>query len=207
MKIKKSAVVKSTKTVPTSKATASKTAATTPPAKTKAKGTVIEAADKKEPRVGVNFGKRTQMRVMAFQDLTFAENDAKVRPTLGGPGFRTDEELAQEWRSEFPQSRAVQNGRITADMVRAVRHLYNSGTGGHGTPGTRHASTPYVIQDGKRVTSAYVRTRTVKADKAETTPAAPSVEAKTAARKGAVLVAAKVGKAKAAGGKRKGRAA
>src|SRR3712207_1100426 len=77
------------------------------------------APEAKEPtRTGVNIGKTTGMRVMAFQDHTFARND--------DPKFRrTDEEIAQDWRNEFPESRAVKTGRITADMVRAVRQLYN----------------------------------------------------------------------------------
>ena len=65
---------------------------------------------------------------MQDQDHTLAINDRPDRRL-------TDEELAADWCQEFPNSRAVKNGRITAEMVRTVRHLFNNGTGDHGTPG------------------------------------------------------------------------
>ena len=139
------------------------------------------AAQKKEDNTekkatGTNLGLRSGLRVMAFQDETFAQNDLAIRRApLSGPGRRTDEELAKEWCAEFPNSRAVKNGRITADMVRAVRHLYNNGTGGHGTEGKTHDSRPYVIQGKDRVVSEYVRTRKPDSDK----PATAAVPVKT----------------------------
>lgn len=158
--------------------------AKTPTAAPEAKVSKAQPAEPK--RTGVNRGLKSGLRIMEFQDRTFAENDQKVRPTLGGTGFRTDEELAKEWCAEFPQSLAVTRGRITADMVRAVRHLYNNGTGGHGTVGKKHESQAYSAEGNKRVPVAYVRTRTAPAVKA-----AEPVEAPVAAKRKAVLVKAK----------------
>lgn len=201
MKIKKSAVVS-----PTTKATTSAKAATSPkgkaskavakPGVTAQKQSASEAPAKEKvvAKPSINIGKRG-FRIMEFQDLTFAENDAKVRPTLGGPGFRTDEELAQEWRDEYPNSRAVRNGRITADMVRAVRNLYNSGTAGHGTPGVKHESKPYFLDGTKRVAREPERkpravAATAKAAAPTAQPAAPAA----VARKQAVVVSPKTAK-------------
>lgn len=144
-----------------------------------AKGAVAAAKEKAEPvqerRAGINRAKSNGMRVMEYQDHTFAVNDQ--------PGRRlTDEELAADWRANFPESRAVKNGRITADMVRAVRHLYNSGTGGHGTAGQRHESQPYELRDGKRVVIEYTRR------KAETPVIAPTAT-KAVGKTGAPKVA------------------
>ena len=101
-----------------------------PAAPVKGKRAPKAAEAKPEVRSGINIGKTSGMRVMAFQDHTFAVND--------GPKARfTNEELAAIWRAEFPQSRAVLNGRITAEMVAAARVIYNAGTNGHGTPESR----------------------------------------------------------------------
>lgn len=150
----------------------------------KAKVKAAQGADEAAPaRVGVNIGKTTQMRIMAFQDHTFAVNDQTDKRL-------TDEELAKLWCAEFPDSRAVKNGRITADMVRAVRRLYNSGTGGHGTAGETHESQPYIMQDGKRVQTKYARARVIGEPKAaaattDKTPAPTQAPAAATVAKGA----------------------
>lgn len=149
MKLKKKIIVAS---VTKDKAV---TAATTASVK-KTKPVVVAPPAAAEPRNGVNIGKTSGLRVMAFQDLTLTRNDE--------PKYRlTDTELAALWRAEFPNSRAVQNGRIDESIVRGVRNLFNQGTGGHGTPGQTHQSKPYVMQDGKRVGSTYVRAKKVAA--------------------------------------------
>lgn len=141
-----------------------------------------------EPRSGINTGKTSGMRVMAYQDFTLARNDK--------PEFRlTDEELAADWRREFPESRAVKAGRITEVIVRGVRNLFNQGTGGHGTPGQTQSSQPWVIVNGKRVQSAYTRARKPEAETAEATPA--KAASKSVAKK-PVVVAHRKAKSKAA---------
>lgn len=127
----------------------------------KAKGKTEEKVEAKKPAAGgVNTGAKSGMRVMAYQDHTFAINDRPDRRL-------TNEELAADWRAEFPNSRAVKNGRITAEMVQAVRNLYNNGTGDHGTVGVKNDSKPYVIVDGKRVQTEAVRKAKTAAPKAD----------------------------------------
>lgn len=168
-------------------APSTKTATAAPKAQTKAqnakadaKGKIAEAKTKAKPvadeaktaaRVGVNIGASSGMRIMAYQDHTFEINDQPSRRL-------TDEQLAADWRKEFPNSRAVQNGRITADMVRAVRRLYNAGTGGHGTPGTEHNSHPYFVQDGKVVKGVYTRARKEAAEVSTPQPRAEAADKK-----------------------------
>lgn len=133
----------------------------------------------KATRNGVNIGKRSGLRVMAYQDHTLAINDDPKRRL-------TDTELAADWRAEFPNSRAVQNGRITEVIVRGVRNLFNQGTGGHGTAGKVQSSKPYVAQDGKRVISEYVRAKKVVTAEPEAAPATAKV-AKTVKVQGKVV--------------------
>jgi len=132
----------------------------------KAKGTPAKKAAEAKPEVrsGINIGRTSGMRVMAFQDWTFKVNDQKDKRF-------TNEELAAIWCREFPESRAVKNGRITPEMVAAVRVIFNSGTNGHGTPGVRQDSQPYVKDaKGQRIkTTVTPRVRKV----AEAAPAAP----------------------------------
>lgn len=164
------------------------TPASTSAGKAPAKAKTTDKTDKAEAKPkpvssGVNIGKTTGMRVMAFQDMTLARNDE--------PKFRlTDTELAKLWRDEFPQSRAVLNGRIDENIVRGVRNLYNQGMQGHGTMGVVHESRPYVIQDGKRVSVEYTRARKSK-DEVDIAPAAPTV--KKTVVKGAKKAATTVG--------------
>jgi hypothetical protein len=158
-KLKKlSAKVNSPKSAIPAKATASTA---------KAKGAKAAPKDVVEKKTGINIGKTTGMRVMRFQDYSFEINDRQDRR-------RTNDELAADWRAEFPQSRAVLNGRITGEMVAAVRALFNAGTNGHGTPGQTHDSKPYVVVNGKRVKTEPVRK--VKAVAAKT--AAPVAKTK-----------------------------
>lgn len=171
MKIKKTVVTTTSKAAKAAKATKPAKAITSARQESvstsagKAKPSAPAPADDKP---SINKGK-SGMRVMAFQDHTYAINDQPNRRF-------TDGELARLWCEEFPNSRAVKAGRITADMVRAVRHLYNNGTGGHGTVGVTHDSKPYVIENGKRVVSTYTRTRKAEA------PAAPVVKAEAPAK-------------------------
>lgn len=169
MKVKKNNAVKKNVEAKVKAAQTASTKAAKPEAKAKAQAPKAE----KEARSGVNIGKTSGLRVMAYQDHTFAINDKPERRL-------TDEELAQDWRNEFPNSRAVQNGRITADMVRAVRRLYNSGTGGHGTPGTEHTSHPYVLDGKNRVKSVYRRERKEKDAPETKTTAADTKKVKAA---------------------------
>lgn len=116
----------------------------TPSTPTADKTPAAKADAPAEKRSGVNIGKVSGMRVMAYQDHTFEINDQ--------PGRRlTNDELAADWRKEFPESKAVKAGRITGEMVAAVRSLYNRGTGGHGTPGQIRNSQPYENVNGQRV--------------------------------------------------------
>lgn len=149
MKIKKTVVKSTTKNPVKAEAKAAK------PSSKPAQAPVASAkAEDKGTRNGVNIGKSSGMRVMAYQDHTLAINDDPKRRL-------TDTELAADWRKEFPESRAVKNGRINEDIVRGVRNLYNQGTGGHGTAGKTHTSQPYILADGKRVTSVYTRAKKV----------------------------------------------
>lgn len=176
MKIKKTVVTSTTKPSTSSakgkaasKVNAAQASASTPAGKGKAKTPASPSATP-EPsaKSGINRGVKTGMRVMQFQDDSYAQNDDPKRRF-------TDEELAALWRAEFPNSRAVLAGRITAAMVRSVRNLYNNGTGGHGTKGVTHQSKPYVIENGKRVVAEYTRVR--KATEVE--PVAPATTGKT----------------------------
>lgn len=191
MSKKNTVVTTTTKTNPTSKKTlmikAKKNAsvpAASPIAKTGTQPAAKAPQADKAERIGVNIGKSSGMRVMAFQDHTLARND--------DPKFRlTDTELAKAWREEFPNSRAVLNGRIDEAIVRGVRNLYNQGTGGHGTPGKTMTSKPYSLVDGKRVVVEYTRARKVGE------PEAAKPEAKKAAApvaKGPAVVATPKGK-------------
>lgn len=140
-------------------------------AKSEGGSTSAKASEKAAPKakgLSVNRGP-SGMGIMAFQDMTLARNDE--------PKFRrTDEELATIWCTEFPNSRAVKNGRITAEMVRAVRGEFNRGTNDHGTLGApvMPAKRSWVIgKDGKRTQSAVA----VIAKKAVKGKAAPIVAA------------------------------
>lgn len=189
MKIKKSVVAKASTPSKSTKATPAPAPASTKAAKGKPGASATPAAEPVEKKMGVNFGVSSGMRVMAYQDWTLAHNDEKTRPDRK-PGQRTDEELAADWRAEFPESRAVKNGRINAEIVRGVRSLYNRGTGGHGTQGVRHESKPWMIDDkGHRIQGAYTRTRRTEQEEAPTpapktkaTPASPQAVAKSKAQ-------------------------
>jgi hypothetical protein len=171
MKIAKSSVVTTTK---------SKAAKAAPAAQAKGATKASKATDTKtaaptpsgaasSTKNGVNFGKTTGMRVMAFQDHTLAVNDQPSKRL-------TDTELARLWREEFPNSRAVMNGRITEAIVRGVRNLYNHGVSGHGTIGqpANPVSVPYVIENGKRVASVYTRAKTEKPEPTAAHAATPT---------------------------------
>ena len=169
-----------------------------------AKATSAKAAQPEVgPRNGVNTGAKTGIRVMLFQDMTLATNDQLKRPEPLAhiPGHLTDEELAKVWREEFPNSRAVLNGRIDESIVRGVRNLYNQGnpgSTGHGIAGKPAQLKPWIIgADGKRVQSEYTRVRKDKGASEAAAPAAAkgvkvSAEASEAATKATARKAAKV---------------
>jgi hypothetical protein len=186
MKIKKAVVKKST-SKPQAQVQVSKSSAAKP---------VTVEMGLASLRNGINIGQTTGLRVMAFQDATLASNDQPKRPAPLAhiPGQLTDTELAKVWRDEFPNSRAVQNGRINEEIVRGVRNLYNRGTQGHGTPGQTHASQPWVLNGKLRTQATYVRTR--KAPAASTkTPATPAVESAVVAKRSAKVVTGKAAQA------------
>jgi hypothetical protein len=62
----------------------------------------------------------------------------------------SDEELANDWCREFPNSRAVLNGSIDAAMVAAVRSAYNRGKHGNndGEPLPDKARIPQYDDEG-----------------------------------------------------------
>lgn len=104
-------------------------------------------------------GRKTGMRVMEFQDHTLAVNDEKKNR-------RTDEELRDIWRAEFPDAVA-----FTLDHVRGVRSLYNAGKHTKMSEVPETPSRPYIVRDGKRVVSEYSRTPKAKTAKAKKTEA------------------------------------
>lgn len=149
-------------------------AAPTPDAKTAEAKPKAAKAEAKPKAPSINIGVKSGMHVMAYQDHTFEINATRKL---------TNEELAADWRAEFPNSKAVKAGRITAEMVAAVRSLYNRGTGGHGTPGVKHESVAFEIVNGKRLPVA-VPERKAAEPKADAKAApAPKATTKTAAAK------------------------
>lgn len=86
---------------------------------------VKKTGRKAPPKSPINLGKTTGLSIGKFQNKTLEDNrKAKL----------TDEELATLWCEEFPNSVAVQRGNIDANMVRAVRNLYNLGKHGNDAP-------------------------------------------------------------------------
>ena len=164
------------------------------------------AATSAQKKAGINSGVKTGMRVMLFQDLILATNDASTRPAPVAhiPTRLTDAEIAKVWREEFPNSRAVLNGRIDENIVRGVRQLFNNGTGDHGTPGKVQQTKPWVIGDGnKRVQAEYTRTRKVGEPKADApAKAKATVPVAEAAKAAARVVTAKAAAAVASGKKK-----
>lgn len=122
-------------------------------AKATAKVTEISASKYK--------GATTGMRVMEYQDATFAAN---VKAML------TDEELAANWRVEFPNAVA-----FTPNHVTGARRDYNAGRHAKNTPKPAVPLDQYLLIGGKRVAAASVVPEP-KAPKAAKTPAAPVAE-------------------------------
>lgn len=81
-------------------------------------------------------GMTTGLRVMAFQDATFAANVTKML---------TDEELAAAWRKEFPQAVA-----FTAFHVKGARRDYNAGRHAKATPKPAIPLAEVTMDGGKR---------------------------------------------------------
>lgn len=89
----------------------------------------------REPKASKYRGVTSGMRVMEYQDATFTAN-AKA--------MKTDEELAADWRREFPNAVA-----FTTSHVGGARRDYNKGTHAKATP---KPATPLaqVIMDGTK---------------------------------------------------------
>ncbi len=87
-------------------------------------------------------GATTGMRVMEYQDATFAAN-AKA--------MLSDEELAANWRVEFPNAVA-----FTPNHVTGARRDYNAGRHAKQTPKPAVALNQYLLIAGKRVLAASV---------------------------------------------------
>lgn len=81
-------------------------------------------------------GRTTGLRVMEFQDQTFAANTKAML---------TDEELAAAWHDEFPE--AV---KFTAFHVKGARRDYNAGRHAKATPKPAEPLAEVLVVDGKR---------------------------------------------------------
>jgi hypothetical protein len=153
--------LKKTGTVVTPKADKAKTPTAAPvnavpaaPAEPKAKATPKERTASKFVSADVVDGRR--MRVSEYQDYTFSVNDAKGRQL-------TDEELAADWRKQFPQAVA-----FTAFHVSGARRDYNKGIHSKAFPGPHTSKAWFATADGKRTQDA------PKASAKQETPAAPA---------------------------------
>lgn len=119
-----------------------------------------------------------RMRVSEYQDYTFSVNDTRRL---------TDEELAADWRRQFPNAVA-----FTAFHVSGARRDYNKGIHSKAFPGSHNAQPWFLAADGKARTQA-----APKASAAQTAPAAPKAEAKVKAATDAKAKAPKAKLAKA----------
>ena len=95
-----------------------------------------ETAEPAEVKASKYKGRTTGMRVMEFQDATFAAN---VKTKL------TDEELVALWRAEFPEAVA-----FTVFHVKGARRDYNAGTHSKGAAKPETPLAEVVMVDGKR---------------------------------------------------------
>jgi len=73
--------------------------------------------------VGRYSGRTSGLSVTKFQNQSIESNRKRKQ---------TDEQLAKEWRNEFPNAKAD----YTAETVRGVRNLYNKGNHGNDAPST-----------------------------------------------------------------------
>lgn len=91
--------------------------------KTKPATTSDAKVNAKEPKTpvaikpSINKGVSTNMRVMQYQDHTLS-----IQPKRK----LSDEDLAADWRTEFPNAK----GRFDATIVAGVRRLFNAGKHG-----------------------------------------------------------------------------
>jgi len=143
MNVKKSAVKK---IVPAAAATPEAGAKTVTPKAEKV--TNIKASKYK--------GVTTGMRVMEYQDSTFA---AQSKAML------TDEELAANWRAEFPEAVAFTPGHVAG-----ARRDYNAGRHSKAFQKPAAAVGAFVLVNGKRVAASAVEV----APKAKTPAPAPA---------------------------------
>lgn len=127
-----------------------------------AKTTKAEKATVTDIKASKYKGVTTGMRVMEYQDSTFAAN---VKAML------TDEELAANWRKEFPEAVA-----FTVNHVTGARRDYNNGRHSKAYSRPEKQLDAVVLVDGKRVWAA-----TVEKPKAEPKAAKPKADAKPAA--------------------------
>ena len=88
-------------------------------AETKVKGTGGKATVGKD-KPSRYIGKTSNMRVAEYQNQTLSQNSKKKL---------TDEELAKDWRREFPNAKD-----FTGDIVRSVRNAFNRGQHNNETP-------------------------------------------------------------------------
>ncbi len=178
MKINKSAVAA------TPKATEAKaTVPVTAPAKTtEVKAKVAKTASKYVSRdVIPEFGSRA--RVAEYQDLTFTRNLTKKM---------TDEELAQDWRAQFPAAVAFTAGHVTG-----ARRDFNAGRHSKRYAGVRHTVPQYAIVNGARVEAVHVP-KTKANGKTMTSTVTPPVEVKPTMVKGKVKANVKAAATRAA---------
>lgn len=95
-------------------------------------------ADEAPVKAGKNTGRTSGLRIGEYQNQTMAQQ-AKRR--------LTDEELGEDWSTEFPEARCQFRERM--DIVRVVRRLYNLGKHNNDKPATPVAK--YELHNGRRV--------------------------------------------------------
>lgn len=125
----------------------------------KAKAAPKERAASKFISADVFEGRR--MRVSEYQDYTFSINDSKNRRL-------TDEELAADWRKQFPNAVA-----FTAFHVTGARRDYNKGIHSKAFPGMHTVEPWFADAAGKRTQTAPAKSAT------QETPKAPAKGAAT----------------------------
>lgn len=130
----------------------------------KAKAQVVEEQEE-ETKVSRNVGVSSGLRIWEYQNQTLA---AQPKNKL------TDEELAANWREEFPKAMA-----FDAKMVRTVRSLYNRGKHKNDAP----AQPIYEYDENKNKLPLPTRGRkaATENDEADEAPAPKAKAAKPAA--------------------------
>jgi len=116
--------------------------------------------------VSLNPVNGTRMRVSEFQDYTFSINDRKDRR-------KTDEELAAEWRAQFPQAVS-----FTAFHVSGARRDYNKGVHSKAYPGKKDPASAawFAAPDGKRSQTAPATSAKAESPKVPVAPKAVAAD-------------------------------